>query len=140
MAQLNEKEMQLAALTSEGYTTPAELTAKLKSLFSGALEKMLEAKMDEHLSYEKHSVMGNNSGNSRNGYSKKTIKSEWGEDEISVPRDRNSTFEPQAIEKRQTRTDDIGVCQVSCGSFQCYLTETLYGKILKASLICAMYL
>jgi putative transposase len=107
MAQLNEKEIQLAALISEGCTTPAELTAKLKNLFSGALEKMLEAEMDEHLGYEKHSVLGNNSGNSRNGYGKKTIKSEWGESEISVPRDRNGTFEPQAVEKRQTRTDDI---------------------------------
>jgi putative transposase len=99
MAQLNEKEMQLAALISEGCTTPAELTAKLKGLFSGALEKMLESEMDEHLGYEKHSVMGNNSGNSRNGYGKKTIKSAWGESEINVPRDRNSTFEPKAIEK-----------------------------------------
>jgi len=107
MAQLNEKEMQLAALICEGCTTPAELTAKLKNLFSGALEKMLEAEMDEHLGYEKHSVLGKNSGNSRNGYNKKTIKSEWGESEISVPRDRNGAFEPQAIEKRQTRTDDI---------------------------------
>ena len=107
MAQLNEKEMQLAALICEGCTTPAELTAKLKNLFSGALEKMLEAEMDEHLGYEKHSVLGKNSGNSRNGYNKKTIKSEWGESEISVPRDRNGTFEPQVIEKRQTRTDDI---------------------------------
>lgn len=107
MAQLSEKEMQLAALISEACSTPAELTAKLKSLFSGALEKMLEAEMDEHLGYEKNSILGNNSGNSRNGYGKKTIKSEWGESEISVPRDRNGTFEPQAIEKRQTRTDDI---------------------------------
>ncbi|SDF13915.1 IS256 family transposase [Sporolituus thermophilus] len=107
MTQLNEKEIQLAALICEGCTTPAELTAKLKNLFSGALEKMLEAEMDEHLGYEKHSVLGNNSGNSRNGYGKKTIKSEWGESEIKVPRDRNGTFEPQAIEKRQTRTDDI---------------------------------
>lgn len=107
MAQLNEKETELAVLISEGCSTPAELTAKLKGLFSGALEKMLEAEMDEHLGYEKYSVSGYNSGNSRNGYNKKTIKSEWGEDEINVPRDRNGTFEPQAVEKRQTRTDDI---------------------------------
>jgi putative transposase len=107
MAQLNEKELQLVALISEGCKTPAELTAKLKDLFSGALENMLEAEMDEHLGYEKHSVLGNNSGNSRNGFNKKTIKSEWGESEISVPRDRNGTFDPQVIEKRQTRTNDI---------------------------------
>ena len=107
MTRLNEKEMELANLLSEECVTPADVTAKLKSLFAGTLEKMLEAEMDEHLGYDKHSIMGNNSGNSRNGYNKKTIKSEWGESDISVPRDRIGTFEPQVIEKRQTRTDDI---------------------------------
>jgi putative transposase len=107
MAQLTEKEMQLVASISEECSTPAELTTKLKGLFAGALAQMLEAELDEHLGYEKNSVLGNNSGNSRNGYGKKTIKSEWGESEISVPRDRNGSFQPQAIEKRQTRTDDI---------------------------------
>lgn len=107
MTQLTENEMHLAALISKECATPADVTAKLKNLFAGALEKMLEAEMDEHLGYEKHSILGNNSGNSRNGYGTKTIKSEWGENEISVPRDRNSTFDPQVIEKRQTRTDDI---------------------------------
>ena len=77
MIQLNENEMQLAALISEECATPAELSAKLKGLFGGALEEMLEAEMDEHLGYERNSVLGNNSGNSRNGYGKKTVKSEW---------------------------------------------------------------
>lgn len=107
MAQLNEQEKQLAALISEECSSPKDLTEKLKNLFAGALEKMLEAEIEEHLGYEKNSVVGNNSGNSRNGYGKKTVKSEWGETEIAVPRDRNGTFEPQIIEKRQTRTDDI---------------------------------
>ena len=107
MTRLNEREMELVALLCADCATPSELTAKLKSLFAGSLEKMLEAEMEEHLGYEKHNVEGNNSGNSRNGYNKKTIKSEWGENEISVPRDRNGTFDPVVIEKRQTRTDDI---------------------------------
>ena len=68
---------------------------------------MLEAEMDEHLGYEKNSVAGNNSGNSRNGYGKKTIISDYGECELAVPRDRNGEFEPKVIEKRQTRTDEI---------------------------------
>lgn len=93
MTQLSEQEKQLAALICRGCSTPADLTAKLKALFAGALEKMLEAEMDEHLGYEKHSSKGDNSGNSRNGYSRKTIKSEWGESEISVPRDRSGTFQ-----------------------------------------------
>lgn len=107
MVQLNEQEKQLAAIISEECSSPKDLTEKLKNLFAGALEKMLEAEIEEHLGYEKNSVAGNNSGNSRNGYGKKTVKSEWGESEIAVPRDRNGTFEPQIIEKRQTRTDDI---------------------------------
>ena len=68
---------------------------------------MLEAEMDEHLGYEKNSVLGNNSGNSRNGYGKKTITSDYGECEIAVPRDRNGEFVPKVIEKRQTHTDEI---------------------------------
>ena len=63
--------------------------------------------MEEHLGYERNSVMGNNSGNSRNGYGTKTITSDYGECEIVVPRDRNGEFEPKIIEKRQTRTDEI---------------------------------
>ena len=110
MTQLNEQEMKLVELISEGCKTPNDITSKLKQLFAGTLEKMLEAEMDEHLGYEKNSILGNNSGNSRNGYGKKTIKSEWGESEISVPRDRTGTFEPQVIEKRQTRTDDMEAC------------------------------
>ena len=47
-------------------------------------------------------IIGNNSGNSQNGYEKKTIKGECGESEISVPRDRNGSFEPCMIEKRQS--------------------------------------
>ena len=107
MTRMNEKAIALMEILSEECKTPADVTATLKELFAGTLEKMLEGEMEEHLGYEKNSVIGNNSGNSRNGYGKKTIKSEWGESELSVPRDRNGTFEPQVIEKRQTRTDDI---------------------------------
>jgi len=107
MVKLNEQEMKLAETLSESCKTPADVTKKLKDLFAGTLEKIMEAELDEHLGYEKHDISGNNSGNSRNGYGEKTIKSEWGESEISVPRDRKGTFEPQIIEKRKTRTDDV---------------------------------
>lgn len=107
MIQLNEKEIELAQLLSEECKTPADITEKLKSLFAGTLEKMLEAELTEHLGYEKSSVEGNNSGNSRNGYGTKTMQTGWGESQITVPRDRNGTFQPQIIEKRQTRTEDL---------------------------------
>ncbi len=107
MSQLKEKEQALIEALWQECKTPAAASAKLKELFGGMLEKMLEAELDEHLGYEKHSAQWDGSGNSRNGYGRKTVKTEWGEAQITVPRDRNSTFEPQAVEKRQTRTDDL---------------------------------
>lgn len=107
MAQLTEKQMEMAKELASECSGVGDISAMLKQLFAGTLEKMLESEMDEHLGYAKHDTDGNNSGNSRNGYGKKTIKSEWGETEIAVPRDRNGAFEPKAIVKRQTRTDDI---------------------------------
>lgn len=107
MTQLNNQERALIEAIGKECKTPADASTKLKEMFAGMLENMLEAELDEHLGYEKHSAQGDGSGNSRNGHGSKTVKTEWGETEISVPRERNSSFEPQAMEKRQTRTDDI---------------------------------
>jgi len=104
---MNETAKELTALLSSECKNLSDVQDMLKSLFKGTIETMLEAEMDEHLGYEKNSVLGNNSGNSRNGYNRKTLKSELGETEIFVPRDRRGEFEPQVIEKRQTRTDDL---------------------------------
>jgi transposase-like protein len=75
----------------------------VKELTKALVERMLSGEMNHHLGYEKHEVSGRNSGNSRNGKSRKTLKGEAGEMTIEVPRDRNGTFEPQLIEKHQTR-------------------------------------
>ena len=104
---MNETAKQLVSLLSEECQSLGDVQDMLKTLFKGTIESMLEGEMDEHLGYEKNSIIGNNSGNSRNGYGRKTLKSELGEPEIRVPRDRNGEFEPQVIEKRQTRTDDL---------------------------------
>lgn len=104
---LNEKEMELVSLLMQDCKSTGDIQSKLKRLFAGTIEQMLEAEMDEHLGYEKHDVAGNNSGNSRNGYNRKTIISDYGESEIAIPRDRNGEFEPKVVEKRQTRTDEI---------------------------------
>ena len=74
-----------------------------KELLKALVERMLGGEMKHHLGYEKHAVAGYGTGNSRNGASKKTLKGETGEVTIDVPRDRNSTFEPQLIGKHQTR-------------------------------------
>ncbi len=73
-----------------------------QELFKEGVQQMLQGELDEHLGYEKHSPEGRKSGNSRNGYSKKTIKSETlGDMALSIPRDRDSSFQPQLIPKHQ---------------------------------------
>jgi len=104
---LSEKEMELVQLLMSDCTSTGDIQRKLKRLFAGTIEQMLESEMDEHLGYEKHNNCGDLTGNSRNGYNKKTIISDYGETEIAIPRDRNGEFEPRIVEKRQTRTDEI---------------------------------
>lgn len=83
--------------------TEKDLAALSKHLLKLTVERAMNAELEEHLGYEKHSVEGKNSGNSRNGFSSKTLKGNFGEVEIETPRDRNSSFEPQIIRKGQTR-------------------------------------
>ena len=71
----------------------------LKNLFKDTLQQIFEAEIEEHLGYKKHSIEGNNTGNSRNGYYQKTIQTKFGKSEIEVPRDRNGEFEPRIIGK-----------------------------------------
>ena len=68
---LSEKEMEIVQLLMADCETTGDIQAKLKKLFAGTIEQMLEAEMDEHLGCEKNSALGNNSGNIRNGYGKK---------------------------------------------------------------------
>ena len=85
------------------FKTEADVSKFLKQLHAQVLEKMLEGEMDAHLGYEKNSVAGNNTGNSRNGSYPKKIQTEHGESVISIPRDRNGQFEPIAVPKHESR-------------------------------------
>ncbi len=90
------------------YSDPKEILGEhglLKQLTKRVVERALEGEMREHLGYEVHAAEGRGSGNSRNGKSGKTVQSESGQFEIEVPRDRNSTFEPQLVKKRQRRLE-----------------------------------
>jgi putative transposase len=81
---------------------PQGLFQRLK----GALmEKLLETEMSEHLGFEKNVPEGKKSGNSRNGYSQKTVQTETGPVDIRVPRDRAGTFEPKLVAKHQRRLE-----------------------------------
>ncbi len=68
-----------------------------RQLIKAAVERVMAVELEERLGYAKHSTDGHNTGNSRNGSSKKTIKGDFGELEINTPRDRNGEFEPQLI-------------------------------------------
>jgi putative transposase len=79
----------------------------IKELSKRLIERMLEGEMEHHLGYSKHAPAGKNSGNSRNGHSEKKIILEDGKIDIVVPRDRESSFTPQLIEKRKARLSGV---------------------------------
>lgn len=82
---------------------PEDIQNLVAVLTKQILEWSLQAEMTHHLGYGKHDPSGNNSGNSRNGVTRKTLKGEFGELELETPRDRNGEFEPMIIGKNQTR-------------------------------------
>lgn len=98
-----EKLKALAAELAKDIKSEKDLGALTQQLVKLTVETALNAELDEHLGYEKHSPTGRGSGNSRNGTSKKRVKSQHGEVDIHTPRDRNGSFEPQFVRKGQTR-------------------------------------
>ena len=88
------------------YKKPEDLIGEhglLKQLTKRLIERALEAEMVVHLGHGKHEPVANPAGNARNGRSKKTLKGEFGELPIEIPRDRLADFEPQLVPKHQTR-------------------------------------
>jgi putative transposase len=79
----------------------------LTGLTKTVLETALEAEMAEHLGYDKHDAEGRDGGNSRNGMRAKTVLTEIGPVQIEVPRDRDASFDPVIVKKRQRRLDGI---------------------------------
>lgn len=88
------------------YKKPEDLIGEhglLKQLTKALVERALQAEMAEHLGHDKHETVNNATGNTRNGKSRKTLKGEFGELPIEIPRDREGSFEPLIISKHQTR-------------------------------------
>ena len=135
-----------ALLTSllADYQKPEDLIGEnglLKQLTKLLVEKALDAEMAQHLGHAKHDPVANRAGNTRNGKSRKTLKGEFGELPIEIPRDRHGTFEPQLIPKHQTRWtgfDDKIISLYARGmtvrEIQCHLEE-MYGTDISPSLI-----
>jgi len=89
----------------------------IKQLTGRILQRALEAEMTEHLGYEKNSNVGDNSGNSRNGYTEKTILLENQKTTIDIPRDRNGSFEPIIVPKHEKRVPIFNDQIISMYSF-----------------------
>lgn len=91
-----------------GYSKPEDLLGAdgiIQQLKKALVEKALSAELTNHLGYDKGDTAGRGTGNSRNGHSRKTVKTDTSAMELNIPRDRNSTFEPLLIKKGQTRFD-----------------------------------
>jgi len=105
----------------------------LTGLTKRVLEAGLEAELTEHLGYDKHAVEGRDGGNSRNGTRPKTVLTEVGPVKLDVPRDRDASFEPQLVKKRQRRLHGVDEMVISLtakglttGEVQAHLAE-VYG-------------
>src|SRR5215210_6953353 len=92
------------------YKKPDDLLGQdglLQQLTKALVERALDGELTHHLGYERHDSAGDNSGNSRNGTTPKTLRGKRGQVQIDVPRDRASEFEPQLVRKGQTRFDGL---------------------------------
>jgi len=87
--------------------TAGDVQDMLKEMFGKTLEHMLEAELENQLGYSKYNYKEKNTENSRNGYSKKKVRSDYGDMDLQIPRDRNSEFEPIVIEKHQNDISGI---------------------------------
>lgn len=84
-----------------------DVQSALKDLFADTIQEMLEAEIESSLGYAKHDMKNKRTTNSRNGYSKKTVRSEYGDVDIQVPRDREGDFEPNIVKKHQSNVTGI---------------------------------
>jgi putative transposase len=126
------------------YKKPEDLLGEngiLKQLTKALVERALEAEIQDHLGYGRNEPVTNESGNVRNGRSQKTLKGEFGEIPVDVPRDRHGSFEPKLIGKHQTRWsgfDDKIISMYARGmtvrEIQSHLEE-MYGTDVSPTLI-----
>lgn len=91
-------------MRSKNLTTDKDLSKIMQQMMKHVIEAMLDEEMQDHLGYPKYAPEGRGSGNSRNGTSKKTVRTEQSQLEVDIPRDRNASFEPKIVPKGQSRT------------------------------------
>ena len=106
------KELLKEFVNSQNFTSTADIMNSMKELFSDVLQTVMEVELEEKLGYEKSERVSNTgeenmSKNYRNGYSKKTVKTQLGEVDVKIPRDRNGEYSPQIIEKYNRNADGM---------------------------------
>lgn len=118
---------------SQNFTSTDEIMAAMKDMFKDVLQEVMECELSEELGYEKSERLSegdcnNKSKNYRNGYSKKTVKTQLGEIDVRVPRDRNSEFEPKIISKYNRNADGMEekiLSLYACGMSQRDIAEQI---------------
>ncbi|OOM82500.1 transposase, mutator family [Clostridium puniceum] len=101
------KELLREYIKDQNFTNANDILDALKEMFRDVLQESLEAEMDEALGYGKYNNVEKTNNNSRNGYSKKTVKTELGPVNINIPRDRNGDFQPKIVAKHQRSVNGI---------------------------------
>jgi len=101
------KEVLRDYIKEQNFKNPDEVLSAMKDMFRDVLQETLESEMDTTLGYDRYDISEKQTQNSRNGYSKKTVKSELGAVELNIPRDRNGEFEPIIVPKYQRNVTGI---------------------------------
>ena len=126
------KEVIKEYVKSENFTNTTDIMESIKSMFADVLNEVLQCEMDEQLGYNKHerTESGEEKKNYRNGSTKRKMKTQLGEVEISVPRDRNGEYEPKIIDKYQRNADGLEEKMVLCQD-NGHIKPLFFGKISK---------
>ena len=127
------KELLREFVNSQKFTSTTDIMNSMKELFSDVLQQVMEAELEETLGYEKSQRVSESaeSGvpkNYRNGYSKKTVKTQLGEVDVRIPRDRNGEYEPQIIKKYNRNADGMEekiLALYACGMSQRDISEQI---------------
>jgi putative transposase len=138
------EEQTLRELTERARAGGLKLTGEgglLGQLTKMVVESALEGELDDHLGYGKNNPAGRNGGNSRNGHRAKTVLTDTGPVEITVPRDRDSSFEPKIVAKRQRRLTGVDEMVISLsakglthGEISAHLAEVYGAEVSKQTI------
>lgn len=101
------KELIKELVKEKQFTSTNQIMETIKEMFADILEEVLQCEIEEQLGYEKHQRRSDEPGNYRNGSTKRKLKTQFGEVEVSVPRDRKGSYEPQILDKYQRNVDGL---------------------------------